>query len=493
MTRLADLRAEVFPAAKPLGGERRAEDGPPVAWVRVMKARVPAFDALEPGDLAVVPASALAVVAPTPDDLGPLVAAFRSTRVSGVLLVEGDSLAPAAGTRLDELQSAVEAAGLAGLRLAPADPAAIERTVIGFIVGRAGELERQAGLLEADLERRALAGEGTAAIVAAAAEFLARALALEAPHGEVLTVHAPVAALDAAPAVAAYAAGRRDSAVLRVPLPAGGAIALLGPRVPTDLERLSLGRAATLLALELAREEAVRRASDSGGREALPSGGPPWVVVLAQQRGLAEGEDTPGKRATREQLRRELRLLAPARRLGLRGDLDSLEYRLVLAAPDGADLELPARISSVLRRTVAVSRPFRTAADRPTAEAEARATLDAALALPDSPAVARADRLAAYRLMGALHNLPDGSRLAAAILAPILVGRPDVRRERLETLRAVLAHGGVNEAALALGVHRNTIAYRLRRIEALAGWRLADPEVRLPLSIAARIVQEEQI
>jgi purine catabolism regulator len=140
-----------------------------------------------------------------------------------------------------------------------------------------------------------------------------------------------------------------------------------------------------------------------------------------------------------------------------------------------------------------VSRPFRSAADRPTAEAEARATLDAALALPEPPAVAPADRLAAYRLMGALHNLPDGPRLAAAILAPILVGRPDVRRERLETLRAVLEHGGVNEAALALGVHRNTIAYRLRRIEALAGWRLADPELRLPLSVAVRIVQEDQI
>lgn len=492
MTRLADLRAELFPAARPLGGERGDGDGTPVAWVRVMKARVPAFEALEPGDLAVVPASALAVVAPATDDLGPLVAAFRSAPVSGVLLVEGESLAPAAAARLDELQAAVEAAGLAGLRLSPADPAAIERTVIGFIVGRSGELERQAALLEADLERRALAGEGAGAIVAAAAEFLARALALEAPHGEAIAVHAPAAALDAAPAVAAYAAGRRDGAVLRVPLPSGGALVLLGARPPTDLERLSLGRAATLLALELAREEAVRRAS-GGGREALPSGGPPWVVVLARQRGLAAAEDTPAERAAREQLRRELRLLAPARRLALRGDLDSLEFRLVLAAPDGADLELAARISTVLRRTVAVSRPFRAAADRPTAEAEARSTLDAALALPDPPAIARADRLAAYRLMGALHNLPDGTRLAAAILAPILDGRPDVRRERLDTLRAVLEHGGVNEAALALGVHRNTIAYRLRRIEALAGWRLADPELRLPLSVAVRIVQEEQV
>jgi hypothetical protein len=252
------------------------------------------------------------------------------------------------------------------------------------------------------------------------------------------------------------------------------------------LERVALARTATLLALELARDEAVRRATGTPGREALPSGGPPWVVVLARQRGVAGDGDQPAARTAREQLRRELRLLAPARRLALRGDADSLELRLVVADP--ADL-LP-KLATVLRRTFAVSRPFATAGDRPAAEAEARATLDAALALPEPPLVALADRLPAYRLMGAMHNLADGPRLAAAILAPILTGRPDVRRERLQTLRAVLERGGINEAAEALGVHRNTIAYRLRRIEAVAGWRLTDPELRLPLAIAVQLMHE---
>jgi PucR family transcriptional regulator, purine catabolism regulatory protein len=92
-----------------------------------------------------------------------------------------------------------------------------------------------------------------------------------------------------------------------------------------------------------------------------------------------------------------------------------------------------------------------------------------------------------------LHNLPDGARLAAGILAPLLVGRPDVRRERLQTIRAILERGGVNEAAQALGVHRNTIAYRLRRIEATTGWQLTDPDLRIPLALAVRMVQEDQI
>ncbi|HJW22112.1 MAG TPA: helix-turn-helix domain-containing protein [Candidatus Limnocylindrales bacterium] len=488
MTTLADLRADLFPAARPVGDLDATPR--PIAWVRVMKARVPAFDALEADDLAVVPASALAVVAPTRGDLEPLVAAFVATPVAGVLLLEGESLAPDAGSRLDELAGALAAVPIGGLRLPPADPSAVERSVIGVIVGRAAELERQAGLLESELERRALVGEGAAGLVAAAATFLARALALEGPRGEAMTVHAPVEAPDAAPAVAAYAAGRRDAVALRVALPSGGAIVLLGPRPPTDLEQAAVARVAGLLALELARDEAIRLAADRGGRrEALPSGGPPWVVALARQRDPGSDAGDAAGRERREQLRREIRLLAPARRLALRGDADSLEIRLVCGDGAGTD-ELVMRAAALLGRTVAVSRPFATPADRPAAEAEARATLEAATALPNPPGVAHAERLAAYRLLGALRNLPDGQRLARAILEPLQAGRPDVRRERLETLRAILDHGGVNEAAAALGVHRNTVAYRLRRIEDLTGWQLADPELRVPLALALRIVQD---
>jgi hypothetical protein len=502
VTTLGDLRADLFPAARPIGEPAAAEHA--ISWVRVMKARVPAFDALEADDLAVVPASVLAVVAPTRSDLEPLVAAFVSAPVSGVLLLEGESLAPDAGTRLGELAAALAAAAIPGLRLPPQpnDPSAVERSVIGVIVSRAAELERQAGLLEAELERRALAGEGAAGLIAAAATSLARALALEGPRGDALAVHAPVVASDAAPAVAAYAAGRRDAVAQRVPLPSGGAIALLGSRPATDLEQVAVARVAGLLALELARDEAVRQAADRGPRgEALPSGGPPWVVALARQRdpGSDPGDSTARER--REQLRREIRLLAPARRLALRGDADSLEMRLVCAAstrPTGSAADgdasglgdLVARAAQLLGRTVAVSRPFAGPADRPTAEAEARATLEAASALPDPPTVAHAERLPAYRLLGALHNLPDGQRLAGAILEPLQAGRPDVRRERLETLRAILDHGGVNEAAAALGVHRNTVAYRLHRIEDLTGWRLSDPDLRVPLALALRIVQD---
>ena len=104
----------------------------------------------------------------------------------------------------------------------------------------------------------------------------------------------------------------------------------------------------------------------------------------------------------------------------------------------------------------------------------------------------RAARLPAYLLLGNLHNLPDGLRDARDLLAPILVGRAAVQRERLATLRAVLETASIGAAADRLGVHRNTVAYRVTRLEAMGGWDLADPELRFALQLAVRLVQDAQ-
>jgi DNA-binding PucR family transcriptional regulator len=167
----------------------------------------------------------------------------------------------------------------------------------------------------------------------------------------------------------------------------------------------------------------------------------------------------------------------------------------VAAAPadDPEGLLLAGRVGARLDRVVGVSRPFAQSEGRSSAEADARATMEAAERLATPPAVARADRLPAYRLLGNLHNLPEGDRQARALLAPLLRGRADVRREHLATLRAVLDQPGLAEAADALGVHRNTVAYRVRRIEAATGWRLSDPELRFPLALALRLVQDDQL
>ena len=499
MTDLAALAGELLPNAAWIG-DRAAATARPIAWVRVLRARVPAFDGLDAGDLVVAPPSALAVVAPGPAELRELISALAAVPVSGVLVPTTE----AAERRADAVADALRDAGLAGLVVTGMDAPELERSVVGFIVSRGAELERQAALLEGELRRRALDGAGVAGLVATVSAFLGRALVLEARRGEPIVVHAPPDAPAATADAARYQASARRSSdaeagiATRVPLPrragTGGEVLMLGAEPVSELARAALPRVASLLALELAREEAVRGAVDRARRaEPMPSAGPPWIVVLGRQREPGPEDDAPVARERREALRRQLRLLAPARRMSLRGDADSIEVRIVAAA-DGAERDrLVGAIAEAMGRPVALSTAFDSPADRPAAEAQARATLDAALALPMPPRIARSDRLAVYRMLGALHKLPDGSPLARAVLAPLLDARPDVRRERLATLRALLAYGGVGEAAAALGVHRNTVAYRIRAIEAATGWRLGDPELRLALAIAVELVQEAQV
>ncbi len=492
MPTLDELRAVVLPAARIVAEGREPRE---VGWVRVLRARVPAFDALDAGDVAIVPATALVHVAAGPADRAAVVAAAADARASGLILLDPDDGDGAGFAALDALESAAAEAGLAVIRAARVDPAALERSIVGFLVNKRGELEHQSRVLEDRLEALALAGAGPEGLVAAVAQALGRAVALEGPRGTPIAVHAPPELAEGAAAVAGYHA-RPRAVALRVALPGAtgpaGSLAILGERPATELERHAADRIAALLALELDRDDAVRRARDTSGRpETLPAGGPPWVVLVARQR-TGEAGDTSD---VREALRRELRRLAPARRLTLRGDAESLEVRAVLAVEDGdpGGLALAGRIGAFLRRPVAVSRPFDEPGDRPAAEADARSTLEAAEGLASPLPVARADRLPAIRLLGSLHNLPDGSRLARALLEPLLQGRPDVRREHLDTLRAVLDRASAAEAAAALGVHRNTVAYRVRRIEALTGWALGDPDLRLALRVALDLVQTDQV
>ncbi|HEY7971253.1 MAG TPA: helix-turn-helix domain-containing protein [Candidatus Limnocylindrales bacterium] len=524
------LRAAVLPRARWLAGDPgaardgHAARGAPgtreLAWVRLMRARVPAFDALDPGDLGIVPVSALAIVAPDDEAIATLVRAAADAGIGGIVLVE-DPSGPSPAPMIAAVADAASSIGLAVLAAGPGDPAQVERSAIGFLVNHRAELDRQATILESRLEGVALAGGGPEEMAAAIAGFLGRAIAIEGRRGTRLAVHAPAGVPDAAAAVAAYH-HRRRSAAARIPLPlptaataglaedpasASGSLVLLGERPPSELERVATARVAGLLVLELVREEAVGRAVDTARREPLPADGPPWVVLVARQavgdatatgEGAAAGSGSAGRpsgpsdAASREALRRDLRALAPARRMALRGDVQSIELRAVVAAPpdDPEAMDLARRIAAFLGRLVAVSRPFSEARDRSAAEADARATMEAAERLAEPPAVARADRLPAYRLVGNLHNLPDGERQARALLEPLLRGRADVRRERLATLRAVLEQPGIAEAADALGVHRNTVAYRIRAIEAATGWRLADPELRFPLALALRLVQD---
>ena len=82
----------------------------------------------------------------------------------------------------------------------------------------------------------------------------------------------------------------------------------------------------------------------------------------------------------------------------------------------------------------------------------------------------------------------DGPTLQASPLTTLREHDRARRTAHVETCRAYLdAFGDVDSAARVLGVHPNTIRYRLRQIESVTGISLRDPTERLALELELRI------
>jgi len=94
--------------------------------------------------------------------------------------------------------------------------------------------------------------------------------------------------------------------------------------------------------------------------------------------------------------------------------------------------------------------------------------------------------LGLYRLLYALQPLPELRDFRDQSLARLRA--KDRGGELLKTLGAYLAtNGSPTDAANRLHLHRNTVLYRLGRIEDLLQADLRDAEVRLSLHLALKI------
>jgi hypothetical protein len=95
------------------------------------------------------------------------------------------------------------------------------------------------------------------------------------------------------------------------------------------------------------------------------------------------------------------------------------------------------------------------------------------------------DRLADLLLRA---DPPLAADLAAARLAPLAGLAPAARTRLEETLRAWLDRPGqVQAVAATLGVHPQTVRYRVRQLRDLFGARLDDPDARFELLLALRV------
>jgi PucR family transcriptional regulator, purine catabolism regulatory protein len=96
--------------------------------------------------------------------------------------------------------------------------------------------------------------------------------------------------------------------------------------------------------------------------------------------------------------------------------------------------------------------------------------------------------LGVYRLIFAAEGLPELSDLYAQSLGDLLAYDRQNNADLVSTLDAFFAaNGSPKEAAERLGVHRNTVLYRLDRIRDITGYDLDDAGLRLRLQLSLHI------
>ncbi|MFE6080886.1 PucR family transcriptional regulator [Streptomyces virginiae] len=130
--------------------------------------------------------------------------------------------------------------------------------------------------------------------------------------------------------------------------------------------------------------------------------------------------------------------------------------------------------------TAGVADPVRGLADLPAAWEQAVAAARAAAAQPRFGPVAQWSAIGPYRMLATLAADPVDDPAARTLLAP-------TNRELARTAEVFLdCAGQAGRAAAALGIHRQTLYYRLARVEQLTGLDLDEGEDRLLLHMALK-------
>ncbi|MER6047206.1 helix-turn-helix domain-containing protein [Streptomyces sp. NPDC001793] len=201
----------------------------------------------------------------------------------------------------------------------------------------------------------------------------------------------------------------------------------------------------------------------------LPTGGP-YVVVAAEVPGPGR-EALPGieARLLTERLRSAWRLLP------------DLHVGVVAVQRPAAEEALVRVLERALAVRVGVSPSFRDLRETPRALRLARLALTGMHGVPTG--IARFDNSPAALLVAAAPD--EAGRIARSTLDGVLRLPADERDRLLETLDCWFAAAGSTAgAAELLYCHRNTVRYRLRRLEDLTGRSLRDPRAVADLAVA---------
>ncbi|MFI9206073.1 PucR family transcriptional regulator [Streptomyces sp. NPDC053048] len=213
---------------------------------------------------------------------------------------------------------------------------------------------------------------------------------------------------------------------------------------------------------------------EAAGVLGLPTEGP-YVVVAARV-------PAPGREALPGV---EARLLTERARSAWRL-LPDLQVGVVTAHDPGGEGAVLRALGRFPGARVGVSPPYGALRETPRALRLARLALEGLRG--DAAGVARFDDGPVSLLVAAAPE--EGGRIAREVFARVLDLPDDERSRLLETLEGWYTAGGsTSRAAALLYCHRNTVRYRLRRLEELTGRSLADPRAVADLAVALRALR----
>ncbi|MFC5996487.1 PucR family transcriptional regulator [Pseudonocardia hispaniensis] len=146
-----------------------------------------------------------------------------------------------------------------------------------------------------------------------------------------------------------------------------------------------------------------------------------------------------------------------------------------------------------VKATCGISEPTRRAELAPRRMRQAEYAADIGIRIGRAGQLVRYDELGIYRLLLQIGDLRQLGQFADEVLGAVLRYDATHKTDLVRTLSVFLnQHASLKQAARQLGVHANTISYRLQRIEQLTPLNLANPDDRLAAHVAVKIIDSQR-
>jgi len=523
----------------------RAGLGKEVTWARSLRPRPPAFEALEGGELALLSSAQLSLLHESMT-LSYVIARLSDVGVAAVA-VQGE-IDQAARSTADDLQIPLIQLP-PEVSLLEVERAAIAVVVDkqAELQHRAAEIHRQ--LAQLTFEERGLqaVADRLAEICGKAVviedeqfriQFVSRgprAISLD----EAVLRHdrdrieewvRTVPLSGAQPPVGKFPLAEPALGRLVAPIPARDGVAgylsvIGGWSELSELDRLAVGRGAAVCAVEVAKEAAIGEAEarvrgdlleqlladgaegDQGalGKARRMGYDPTLPSLVLVFRAEYRERDAEGPLRSAERLRRQLEN-------ALRAETSRLESKSLVASRGGSVVAvvpitgsggekgarqlgemMRSRVQAVLNGcsvAVGIGRPTGPGGGLATAYREAEGALRIGLRINGPSSATYFGDLGVLRLLAQVGSTEEMESFRAEMLGKLEEYDSRSGGELLKTLEAFfLCHGNLSRTAQHLSLHRNSLLYRIQRIEEIAGHDLEDPETRLSLQVALKVRQ----